>query len=171
MASFEKSSTDIFHPGGRLRMDLLHSSTATVLRETLGYTRATNWNSVRTPHLFMGLLAVPDDSVRSWGRRLKTDLPRLLEQFCELFYQDEGDPDAVLFLNREFLSDNVIRILRQAHYRAISHNRTLMMPIDLLIGLFTTPNSIVAECFEKNGLSVAKLTELAVMAELAPREG
>jgi len=60
----------------------------------------------------MGLLATPDASVRNWGRRLRTDLAALLEQFCELFYQAEGDPEAVLFLNREFLSNNVIRILR-----------------------------------------------------------
>ena len=40
------------------------------------------------------------------------------------------------------------------------------MPIDLLISLFTTPNSIVAECFERIGLSPGKLAELAVMAEM-----
>ena len=31
--------------------------------------------------------------------------------------------------------------------------------------MFTTPQSIVAECFEKIGVTAAKLTELAVIAE------
>jgi hypothetical protein len=37
--------------------------------------------------------------------------------------------------------------------------------MDLLITLFTVPNSIVAECFERVGVTAAKLTELAVLAE------
>jgi hypothetical protein len=40
-----------------------------------------------------------------------------------------------------------------------------MTPMDLLISLLTTPNSIVAECFERIGVTAAKLTELAVIAE------
>ena len=35
----------------------------------------------------------------------------------------------------------------------------------LLIVLFTASNSIVAECFERIGVTAAKLTELAVIAE------
>ena len=40
--------------------------------------------------------------------------------------------------------------------------------MDLLITLFTTPNSIVAECFERIGVTAAKLTELAVLAGAIP---
>ena len=167
METPEQSADDIFHPGGRLRLEMFHPAAVAVLRETLGYARATNWDSVRTPHLFMGLLAAPDASVANWGRRLCTDLPLLLEQFRELFQQDDGDPEAVLFLNREFLSDNVIRLLREAAQRAEAQGRRLVKPIDLLISLFTAPHSIVAECFERIGVTAAKLTELAVMAEHA----
>lgn len=165
MPASDKSAEDLFHPGGRLRLELLHPATVTALREALGYAKATNWDSVRTPHLFMGLIAAPDASVANWGRRLKTDLPDLLDEFRSLFYQDEGDPDAVLFLNREFLSDNVIRLLRESHDRALANNRHDIRPIDLLIILFTTRHSIVAQCFERIGVTAARLTELAVMAE------
>jgi hypothetical protein len=37
--------------------------------------------------------------------------------------------------------------------------------MDLLISLLTASNSIVAECFERIGVTAAKLTELAVLAE------
>ena len=70
-----------------------------------------------------------------------------------------------LLLNREFLSDNVIRILRDAYARAKDTGRLQMTQMDLLITLFTTPNSIVAECFERIGVTAARLTELAVLAE------
>ncbi len=156
---------DIFHPGGRLRCDLLAEPAATALKESLRLARETRWDSVRSPHVFMGLLAAPDPSVRNWGERLGADLPKLLGQFQELFHQEDGDPEALLVLNREFLSDNVIRLLREAFNRAADHNRKCITPMDLLISLLTAPNSIVAECFERIGVTAAKLTELAVMAE------
>lgn len=156
---------DIFLSSGRLCPDILDEATARVLREALAYTRATNWDSVRTPHLFMGLLAAPDGGVAKWATRLGADVAGLLDQFRELFHQGNADPVPPLLLNREFLSDNVIRMLRDAHARAAESGRDQITPMDLLITLFTTPNSIVAECFERIGVTAAKLTELAVLAE------
>ena len=75
----------------------------------------------------------------------------------------------MLILSREFLSDNVIRLLREALQRAVDHQRGCISPMDLLISLFTTPNSIVAECFERIGVTAAKLTEMAVIAEQKPQ--
>ena len=156
---------DIFLPSGRLRPDILDEATARVLRESLSHTRSTNWDSVRTPHLFMGLLAAPDSGVFKWANRLGADIPGLLDQFRDLFYQENAEPVPPLLLNREFLSDNVIRVLRDASSRAFEYGRGTVTPMDLLITLFTTPNSIVAECFERIGVTAAKLTELAVLAE------
>lgn len=156
---------DIFLPSGRLRPELLDEASTRVLREALAHTRATNWDSVRTPHLFMGLLAAPDSGVFKWAARLGADVPGLLEQFRELFFQQNADSVPPLLLNREFLSDNVIRLLRDAYARATNYGRDHITPMDLLITLFTTPNSIVAECFERIGVTAAKLTELAVLAE------
>jgi len=165
MATPDDSPDDIFHPGGRLRLDLLTEESVSALREAIRLARETRWDSVRSPHVFMGLLAVPDGSVRNWGERLQADLSRLLGQFQELFHQDEGEDEAVLALNREFLSDNVIRLLREAFNRARDNHRNRVTPMDLLISLLTAANSIVAECFERIGVTAAKLTELAVIAE------
>ena len=136
-----------------------------VLRESLRLARETRWDSLRSPHIFMGLLAVPDPGVTTWGDRLGADLAKLLNQFQELFHQEEGDGEALLILNREFLSDNVIRLLRESYARARDHRRRFITPMDLLISLLTASNSIVAECFERIGVTAAKLTELAVLAE------
>lgn len=155
---------DIFAPGGKIRSEVLDENTSRALREAIRYARSTRWDSVRSPHLFMGLLAAPDPGIHFWGDRLGADLPRLLEQFAELFHQEDGEDEPIINLNREFLSDNVIRLLREAYHRA-ADNRRRVTPIDLLISLFTTPNSIVAECFERIGVTAAKLTELAVIAE------
>jgi len=145
-------------------------SASKALQEAVRLARETRWDSVRSPHVFMGLLAVPDNSVVNWGERLQADLSKLLGQFQELFHQEDGEDEAVLALNREFLSDNVIRLLREAHHRAVDHCRSTITPMDLLISLLTASNSIVAECFERIGVTAAKLTELAVMAEHSGRD-
>jgi ATP-dependent Clp protease ATP-binding subunit ClpA len=165
MATPDPPLDDVFLPGGRLRLELLSQQAAQALGESLRLAHETRWDSVRSPHIFMGLLAVPDAGVCNWGKRLRADLPKLLGQFQELFHQEEGDLEAVLCLNREFLSDNVIRLLREAYGRALDHGRSVITPMDLLISLLTATNSIVAECFERIGVTAAKLTELAVMAE------
>jgi hypothetical protein len=108
--------------------------------------------------------------VQNWGDRLRADLPRLLDQFQELFHQEEGDSEPALALHREFLSDNVIRLLRDSLSRAREQGRVVVTPMDLLISLLTASNSIVAECFERIGVTAARLTELAVIAEQACRD-
>src|SRR5215213_4233054 len=152
MASPDPPADDIFQPGGRLRQELLSDQAEKALGASIRLARETRWDSVRSPHIFMGLLAAPDPSVRNWGERLGADLSKLLGQFQELFFQPEGEAEAFLALNREFLSDNVIRLLRDAHCRASDHNRRNVTPMDLLISLLTSPNSIVAECFERIGV-------------------
>src|SRR5436305_3946281 len=165
MANPDDPVEDIFLPGGRLRVALLTDTASQALDAAVRLARETRWDSVRSPHVFMGLLAVPDASVRDWGAKLQADLGKLLGQFQELFHQEEGEDEAVLVLNREFLSDNVIHLLRDAHNRAQDHRRAQVTPMDLLISLLTASNSIVAECFQRIGVTAAKLTELAVLAE------
>src|SRR5438128_5558132 len=114
MATPEQPVDDVFQPGGTIRLDRLTDGAARALREAIRLARETRWDSVRSPHIFMGLLAVPDPCVMNWGHRLGADLSKLLAQFQELFHQEEGECEAMLVLNREFLSDNVIRLLRAA---------------------------------------------------------
>jgi ATP-dependent Clp protease ATP-binding subunit ClpA len=170
MATPEDCADEIFLPGGRLRSDRITPMAMEALRESIRLARETRWDSVRSPHVFMGLLSQPDAPVRLWGERLQTDLPCLLRQFQDLFHQDEGEDEPVLSLNREFLSDNVIRLLRDAMQRAHENDRTKITPMDLLICMLTASRSIVAECFERLGVTAAKLTEQAVIAEYARRD-
>ncbi|MBI2803799.1 MAG: hypothetical protein HYX68_02295 [Planctomycetes bacterium] len=165
MAAPEPAREDIFHPGGKICRECVSESALKVLDEALKLARETRWDTVRSPHIFMGLLSVPDPAIRMWGERISDDLQHLLDQFQELFHQEEGQSDAMLRLNREFLSNNVIRLLRDAYGRALDHQRRVVTPMDLLISMLTATDSIVAECFERIGVTAAKLTELAVLAE------
>jgi hypothetical protein len=81
MATPDESLDDIFQPGGRLRLDLLTDPAVEVHNEAVRLARETRWDSVRSPHVFMGLLSMPDPSVADWGERLQADLNKLLGQF------------------------------------------------------------------------------------------
>jgi len=165
MATPDDLVDDIFQPCGKLRSDAISESTADALREAIRYARTTRWEAVRSPHLFMGLLAAPDRGIHCWGDRLGADLPQLLDQFAELFHQEEGDCEPFLSLNREFLSDNVIRLLREAYLRA---GRTI--PVGSRPSTCSSVSSrrpIVSSrsASRRIGVTAAKLTELAVIAE------
>ena len=161
----DRTEDDIFLMNGRLRPDITDDATAIALRDSLMHAQQTNWESIRTPHLFMGVLSIPDPRVRSWSARLGADLTKLLDQFRELFFQD-AKPVPPLQLNREFLSDNAIRLLRDSWQRAKDFGRDYMTQTDLLVTFFSAENSIVAECFERIGVEASHLAELAVLAVL-----
>lgn len=169
MANTEIPADDVFLPCGKVRVTLLSENATRALEESLKFARDTHWDSVRSPHLFMGLLSVPDRGVKNWGERLGADLENLVCQFKELFFQEDGELEPSLHLHREFLSDNAIRHLRTAFLRAKESKRNQVSSLDILISLLTANKSIVAECFESIGLTAAKLTELAVMAEQSAR--
>ena len=160
----DRYDDDLFLPNGRVNPCATDDNVAQALRDSLGHARSTNWDSVRTPHLFMGLLGVADGAVYLWAKRLGADPIRLLDQFRELFTQDAA-PVPPMVMNREFLSDNVIRLLRESFARAADHGRDHMTAMDIIVTIFSAPNSIVAECFERIGVAAERLLELAVGVE------
>jgi ATP-dependent Clp protease ATP-binding subunit ClpA len=165
MSNPERPVDDIFLPGGNIRPDAMTPTAWKAMSEAIRLAKVTRWDCVRSPHIFMGLLADPDPVVSAWGLRLGADLPKLLDQFQGLFHQDQIENESYLAPHREFLSDNSIRLLREARVRANDHERTYITPIDMLITLLTASNSIVADYFERTGVTAAKLTEQAVLAE------
>ncbi len=156
---------DVFENNGKLATNLFSPNAQTVLAEALKQAYATRSDSIRTPHLFMGLLAFPDPGIFAWGQSLKADLNQLLMQFQELFHQENSPEFPNLFLHREFLSDQVIGLIRDAQSRCFIHSRKNITPMDLLISLLTDSESVVTDCFQRIGMSPAKLTEYAVLAE------
>ena len=112
----------------------------------------------------MGLLAVPDAGVRNWVEHLQADSPELLRQLQELFCQERTSQNPIPGFRRPFLSEQVVQLLAAACARATSRGRTSLAPLDLLIAVFTK-KTIVAECFERIGVSAAQLVDLAAFAE------
>src|SRR5436309_12760719 len=128
MSSVERPQDDVFLPGGRIRPGSLAPAAADALHSAIRLARETRWDCVRSPHIFMGLLANPDPVVCVWGQRLGADLSKLLGQFQELFHQENGESEPVISLYREFLSDNDIGLLLEAQVSAVAHQCTHIAP-------------------------------------------
>lgn len=154
-----------FRPNGHLQESLFTSETIQTLHKAVEMTRSTRWESIRSPHLFMGLLAAPDAAICHWAQQLNADLYALLKQFHHLFYQENGEKVSVLALHQEFFSDNGLRVLRDAMDRARINRRPTVTTLDILISVLTSQNSIVAECFERIGVTPDQLTKIAVVTE------
>jgi ATP-dependent Clp protease ATP-binding subunit ClpA len=164
MTTPDDDADSLFLTDGSLRPELLGEGVLAVLQEAVRKAGETNWDLVHTFHLFMGLMAVPDASVSSWGKHVQLDLPKLLGQFQDLFYQEESKQDPIPGFRRPFLSDEVVQLLAAGRARATLQGRTSLTPLDLLIAIFTK-KTIVAECFERVGVSAGQLVDLATLAE------
>jgi ATP-dependent Clp protease ATP-binding subunit ClpA len=156
----EPLSADIFHRDGRLRLELFTRHADWALEAAVKVAQETRWESLRSPHIFMGLLAEPDAGLEQWALQAGLNLKAMLDQFKEAFSEPSGSP-CRLALHREFLSDNVIRVLRDAHERAQARGRLPVTPLDLLITVLTTPDNVVTEYLNQTGTRVEKLVEIA----------
>src|SRR5437867_1894272 len=101
-------SEDIFAPNGWLRPEALEPSALKAVQRAVAWAAETCWDSVRTPHLFMGVLSVGDRQVREWCRMLGCEPDNLLLQFASLFHKKTADPTPIVRMTREFMSENVI---------------------------------------------------------------
>jgi len=158
------TESEIFATNGWLKPDVLRPMALKAVQRAVCWAADTRWESVRTPHLFMGLLSVGDRHVSEWCRMIGTDADSLLMQFATLFTHDRDAKTPIVRLNREFLSENALRVLRTAHKRAQRVGRNIQI-IDLLVALFSPAGGIVAGCFADVGYPAARLAAMAVAAE------
>lgn len=164
MDSINTDDTDIFAPNGWLRPEMLEAPALKALQRSVCWAADTRWESVRTPHIFMGVLSVGDRHVGEWCRMIGSDPDSLLMQFASLFSRGRDVKTPIVRLNREFLSENAIRCLRLAMVRARRVKRNIRL-IDLLVSTFSPGGGIVAGCFAEVGFPPDHLAAMAVAAE------
>lgn len=161
----EASSPELFHADGRLCLEAFTEGAAQGLQAAVEAARETRWDSIRSPHMFIGLLRHPDTALRRWADKANLNLEELRSLFERLFHEPSGNPAPTLVLHREFLSDNSIHVLRLAHQRTGDRGGNATSSIDILFSILTNPNSVVAACLKQAGVSASRLAEVAMSAE------
>ena len=150
---------DVFLPGGPLDESRFSPTAWAMLRHACQAATETKWETLRSPHVFMGLMASPDETVKRWCEALETTPAKIHRQFVRLFTQPNDDSPPVR-LHREFCSTNTIKLIRCAASQASELGLPLVRPLDLLGGLLTD-DGCVAACFRESGYSASVLRVLA----------
>ncbi|WP_020468856.1 Clp protease N-terminal domain-containing protein [Zavarzinella formosa] len=161
--------TDIFLLGGPLDETKFAPATRGMLQAAVQATIDTRWETIRSPHLFMGMLAEPDGMISTWCESLETTPEKLRRQFSRLFFQP-SDEIPFVRLHREFCSTNTLEIIRAAGRRAVEQRQQLIRPSDLFWTLLAD-DGCVAACFRESGYSASVLRVMlgAAEADLARR--
>ena len=165
LASAAHSPTDLFAPSGWLNADALESDGYKALQRAASWAADTRWETIRTPHIFMGLLSIGDRRIKAWCRMIGADPDSLLLQFAKLFSRPKSNPPPFGRFHREFVSENAMRSLRTAVARAGRCGRTRIAVADLLVAIFAPRHGIVPVCFADVGLEPEHLAAIAVAAD------
>lgn len=124
--------SDLFHPSGYLDLDMFSTQARGALDMAAESALTTHWEEIRSPHIFLGLLQLPQSKLESRLRHKGVDPLKLADMFC----QSVGKlPRLTLkkpLLHREMISDNAMRVLRQAHAAAGKAGHAVIEEGDLL---------------------------------------
>jgi ATP-dependent Clp protease ATP-binding subunit ClpA len=158
----ESHYPSLFQANGRLRLELLTDRLVRSMRCALDSAEQTGWESIRSPHLFIGLLEELDDPIREWASIAKLDPHQLRNHFIDMFDESGRATSNHLVLHREFFSDGVLRLLRSAQQLAHERACERLTTIDILIAVLRADPSVVSQCLQWSGYKPRVLTRLAL---------
>jgi len=132
-----------------------------------GYAVPTGSGFIQPHHLFLGILRQGGAQVRRWLTALKVEREELLESWEELFggFLGNGSRSSPR-LNREYLENDLLKLLRDAWNRTRRKGRPQVDVSCLLICILSQAHGLVPGCFERCGVSPDWLVLQAERVEL-----
>ena len=149
----------LFMPNGYVTPELFTADAYAGLELTLKAAAETRWDTVRTPHIFMGLAARGDGLADVLFGKTRHSVKDIYRAFSRAFMQRPG-AEGPLQLHREFFSDNVIRLLHRARARTAEHQETQISEKQLMMAILEDVDGIVVYTLSQIGLDAERLREL-----------
>lgn len=145
-------------PNGALNQGLFEADAWSACEEAALMAYRSHWAELRSPHLFLGIL-------NRRGSKLAKHLAAVLtidanQLATTLLVALARNPDASLRppkLNREFLSENALLVLRKAHELAQGRQAPQIKERDLLEAIVTIPSNIITLSLRQSGIDPSKL--------------
>ncbi|MEZ6139274.1 MAG: hypothetical protein R3B84_01770 [Zavarzinella sp.] len=142
---------DIFLPNGYCNPDCFSAATWQVLQKAVHAAETHQWEMVRTCHLLMALLQSKDHLatklLQDNGLQAADVLYRLDQQFPP---KDSRVTCERIHLHREYLSQQVLDLLRAARFRQMDMGRTKVSTGDLWWCLLERPGYVTAVLSTQN---------------------
>ena len=155
----------LFMPNGFVTPELCTEPTYAALELTLKAAAETRWDTIRTPHIFMGLVARENGLAATLFAKTRHSAKDIYRAFSRAFMQRPG-AEGPLQLHREFFSDNVIRLMHRARARAADHDEPRISEKQLMMAILEDVDGIVVYTLGQIGLDPERLRE--VCEEIEP---
>lgn len=150
------SFTEIFREDGSLNKDLFDTSCYDSLKISGKIAMKMNWDSIRTPHLFLGILNRKGSGLQRCigAMNLGYDLQ---QTFLQTFWQTPLATPRVLALNKNTISENLKAVIRQGHSLARFANREKICECDLLEAMLSDSRNIIHQSLRQLGIDISVL--------------
>lgn len=136
---------EVLLPDGRLNSDLFEAGCLAAVLISAEMAQRTYWDEIRSPHLFLGVLARPD-GILAVALKGKGHDPQSL---TDVLYQLVGKPPRSVrskpLVHREFVSDNALGVLQRAKGIARSAGRSRIGERDLLQAIIADESNYITQ--------------------------
>lgn len=157
----------LFEGNGLLRPSSFDAESWQALVYSLGYATHASNGFVQPHHLFLGILHQGGSQLNRWLGLLKTDRDHFLVLWEELFGSFPQSPPVNLpRLQREFLGDEMIRLLKECLHRSYRKKLKAIHIPGLLVCMLSQVEGLITECFERAGVSLDWLVLQAERVEM-----
>ncbi len=153
--------SELFEKGGMLNTELFDDSCWKALKKAVEIATIMNWDDIRTPHVFLGILNRNGSILEKRISRLNLGF-RLSDLFFKLFQKPHKEVRKRLLLRYNHISRNTLKLLWQAHRLAKASGRSLISEDDLLKAILLDEQNIVTQILKKNRIDISYLLDLTL---------
>jgi len=132
----------LFHEDGKLNRDLFEPHCYESLKISGKLAMKMNWDSIRTPHLFLGILNREGSDLQKCIRAMNLDYD-LQDIFLQAFWQTRLKKSKLPALLNDTISGNLKNVIRRGYSLAHFANREIISECDLLEAMLFDSGNIV----------------------------
>jgi len=160
----EEPMPELFLPAGGLATARFTPDGLRLLDAAVEAAVRTNWEEIRSPHLFIGLLL--DEKGPVPARLQQMGVPPL--ELLDALFRGVGQPPRARIrrpqLHREFISDNALKVLRAACAAAARAGRPQVDAQDVLTASLSDPGGYIPDTLRRNRVDVSGLFDCGLRA-------
>lgn len=149
----------LFWPNGRVNRDRFSPVAWRVLEKSAQETKATGWNQIRTPHLFIGLTRIENGCTHSILSSYGIDKDYLSKLLWILLSKGPKEKESSLPLIQASFGENSLRALETANMEALNGSELVIEEAHLLHSLLASEEGFLSQIFHTLGLTISGLKD------------
>lgn len=154
VSQFSKIIRDpIFHRSGKLRSEVFDTATLLALRTAARITEQTQWQEIRSPHLFLGILCRPNSILAERVLHTEITTPEVLKEILVSFLQQPGETQRTFSIEKASFSDNALSVFRSAAELAAQTDSNRILEDHILQTILDGDSHVISQIIAQLGIS------------------